>query len=143
MTAPLLYLVIPMQEILVEKVSLSDMKQQDCLLTRWLPITNTLFLIDTIYSNIFRPNYLRNEKYYLNSFLRFLNLDSIFKIFEWKVTLIADVFFNLRTLKDVVRYMPKKSRFTGPFHNWHGKWAETLLKSELQHFYHIYWSVWR
>ena len=32
-----------------------------------------------------------------------------------KMTLIADVFFNLRTLKDVIRQMSKKSRFRGPF----------------------------
>ena len=38
--------------------------------------------------------------------------------------------------------MPKKSCFRGPFHKWHGKRAETLLKSERQHLYHIYLSLW-
>ena len=48
-------------------------------------------------------------------FLHFLNLDSILKIFKRQVTLIADVFLNLRTKRDVVRQMSKKSCFRGPF----------------------------
>ena len=39
--------------------------------------------------------------------------------------------------------MSKKSRFRGPFEKWHGKRAETLLKSDRQHLYHTYWSLWR
>ena len=46
-------------------------------------------------------------------FLNFL-LDSILNIFEKNMTLRADVFLNLRTTKDVVREMSKKSRFRGP-----------------------------
>ena len=59
------------------------------------------------------------------------------------MTLIADVFLNLRTPKYVVREMFKKSCFRGPFDKWHGKRAETLLKSNWQHLYYIYWSLWR
>ena len=33
--------------------------------------------------------------------------------------------------------MSKKFRFRGPFHKSHGKRAETLLKAEQQHLYHI------
>ena len=39
--------------------------------------------------------------------------------------------------------MCKKFHFRGPFDKWHGKRARTLLKSEPQHLYHIYWSLWR
>ena len=39
--------------------------------------------------------------------------------------------------------MPKKSRFRWSCDKWHGKQAEKLLKSERQHLYHIYWSLWR
>ena len=39
--------------------------------------------------------------------------------------------------------MPKKSRFTGPFHKSHGERAETLWKAAQQHLYHIYFSLWR
>ena len=66
-------------------------------------MASILFLIETIYSNIFRCNYLRSEKYCLNFFLHFLNLDLIANIFWKKMTLIADVFLNSRTAKNVAR----------------------------------------
>ena len=53
------------------------------------------------------------------------------------MTLIADLFPKLRTPKNVLRYMSKKSRFKGPFHKQHGKRIQTLLRSEPQHRYHI------
>ena len=37
--------------------------------------------------------------------------------------------------------MSKESRFRRPFNKSHGKRVETLLKSEGQHLYHIYWSI--
>ena len=37
--------------------------------------------------------------------------------------------------------MSKESRFRRPFNKSHGKRVETLLKSERQHLYHIYWSI--
>ena len=51
--------------------------------------------------------------------------------------LIADVFPKLRTPKNVVRYMSKKSRFRGFFDRQHGKRAKTLLQSERYDHYHI------
>ena len=48
------------------------------------------------------------------------------------MTLIAHVFAKLSTRKNVVRLMFKKSLFSGPFDKQHGKWDETLLKSERQ-----------
>ena len=59
------------------------------------------------------------------------------------MTLIADVFPKLRTQKNLVRSMPKKSSFKGSFGKQHGKRAQTLLKFAWQHLYHIYWSLWR
>ena len=106
-------------------------------------MTSILFLIEAIYCNIFRCIYRRNEKYFLKFFSHFPNLESISNIFKKKMTLIADVFLNLRTPKYVVREMFKKSCFRGPFDKWHGKRAETLLKSNWQHLYYIYWSLWR
>ena len=43
------------------------------------------------------------------------------------MTFIADLFPKLRTPKNVVRYLSKKSRFKGPFDMQHGKWVETLF----------------
>ena len=53
------------------------------------------------------------------------------------MTLIADLFPKLRTPKNVVRNLSKKSRFKGPFDWQHGKRFPTLLRSEPQHLYHI------
>ena len=53
------------------------------------------------------------------------------------MTLIADLFPDLRTLKNVLRYMSKMSRFKGPLDRQHGKRVQTLLRSEPQHRYYI------
>ena len=67
-------------------------------------MTSIPFLIETIYRNIFRYNYLRNEKYFLNFFFSFFKFRSNFlNIFYKKMTIIADVFLNLRTRKEVVK----------------------------------------
>ena len=57
----------------------------------------------------------KKQKLFSNFLLHFPNLDSILNFFKKKTTLIADVFFKLRTPKDVVRSMSKKSPFRGPF----------------------------
>ena len=44
----------------------------------------------------------QKQKIFSDSFWNFVNLDSILKIFKNNLNLIADVFSNLRTLKDVV-----------------------------------------
>ena len=59
-------------------------------------------------------------------------------IFKKKMTLIADVFPKLRTPKNMIRSMPKKSRFRVSVEKQHAKCALTLFKLEGHHFYHIY-----
>ena len=49
------------------------------------------------------------------------------------MTLLADVFPKLRTLKILIRSMSEKSIFRGPFHREHVKQEQTLLESERQH----------
>ena len=72
---------------------------------------NTL-TADGKYSVLNRDNLLQDVQMQLSQkrktfsprfFLHFRNLDSISNIFEKKMTLIADVFLNLRTAKNVVR----------------------------------------
>ena len=53
------------------------------------------------------------------------------------MTLIADLFPKLRTPKNVLIYMSKKSRFKGPLDRQHGKGVQTLLRSEPPNRYHI------
>ena len=43
------------------------------------------------------------------------------------MTVRADLFPKLRTPKNVVTYMSKKSRFKGPFETQHGKRFQILL----------------
>ena len=64
-------------------------------------------------------------------------------IFKKKMTLIAEVFPKLRTPKNMVTSMSKKSCFNGSFEKQHGKGAQTLLKGQRQLLYDIYWSLWR
>ena len=53
------------------------------------------------------------------------------------MTLIADLFPKLPTPKNLVTYVSKKSSFKGPFDRQHGKRAQTMLRSDPQHHYHI------
>ena len=67
-------------------------------------MASILLLNEAISCDIFRGDYRRNEKHFLNCFfMHFRNLDSILNIFKKKMTLIAEVFLKLRTLKNVVR----------------------------------------
>ena len=83
----------------------------------------------------------RKQKSFSHFFSTFLKSSLNFEHFSKKLTLIADVFPKLRTQKNVVRSMHKKSRFKGSFKKQHGKWPQTLLKCQGQLLYHIYWSV--
>ena len=100
-------------------------------------MTSILFLTENIWRNQFGSNYLKNQKIFVNYFLHFGNLHEILNICKKKMTFIADLFAKLRTPKNVVRYMSKKSRFKGLFDRQHGKRVQTLFRSEPQHRYHI------
>ena len=52
------------------------------------------------------------------------------------MTFKAELFPKLRSPKNVVRYMSKKSRFKGTFDRQQSKRVQTLLRSEPQHRYH-------
>ena len=58
-------------------------ESQDRFLTHWLVIKSIVFLIETIRSNIFRCNYLRNKKYFL-FFFCLLEIDIQFSTFSKK-----------------------------------------------------------
>ena len=64
-------------------------------------------------------------------------------IFKKKMTLIAEVFPKLRTPKNMVTSMYKKSRFKGFFGKQHGKRLQTLLKFAWQNLHHLHWLLWR
>ena len=52
----------------------SDLRFQNCLLTRWLRTTSILVVIGRIYRCQFKYNYLKNQKLFLNFLLHFCNL---------------------------------------------------------------------
>ena len=54
------------------------------------------------------------------------------------MTLITDIFAKLRTPKNVVKQLSKKSRVRGRFDKQHGKGDQTILKCERQQLYHIF-----
>ena len=62
-----------------------------------------LFLIERIYCNQFGRNYLKNKKLFLNFLLHFRNVHEILNIFKKKMTLIADLFPELRTPQNMAR----------------------------------------
>ena len=100
-------------------------------------MTSILFVTENIWRSQFGSNYLKNEKLFLNFFLHFRNLHEILNISNKKMSFIADLFAILRTQKNVVRYMSKKSRFKGPFDRQHGKRVQALLRSGSRDRYHI------
>ena len=79
----------------------------------------------------------QKQKDFSQFFLAFLKSTLNFEHLQKKDDLQADLFPKLRTPKNVVRYMSKKSRFKGPFDRQHSKRVQTLLRSEPQHRYHI------
>ena len=79
----------------------------------------------------------QKQKIFSRFFCVFSKSTLNFEHFEKRTTLIGHLYPKLRTLKNVVRYMAKKSRFTAPFDREHGKGAQTLSQSERQQRYHI------
>ena len=92
---------------------------------------NKYFLInrDTLTQPI-QMQLFQRRKTFSDFFSAFLKSILNFQSFQKKMTLRADVFPKLRTPKNVVRQLSKKSSFRGPLEKQHTKRAETLLKSE-------------
>ena len=84
------------------------------------------------------PTQLSQKQKAFSEFFRPFSKSTLnFEHLRKKITFIADLFPKLRTPKNLVRYMFKKSRFKGPFARQHGKRVQTLLRSEPQNRYHI------
>ena len=87
----------------------SKLKSQVCLFTHWLPMTSILFGIVTICSSLFKCNFLKNEKLFLNFLFLLWNLHQIFNIFKQKMIVIANVFPRLQTVKAWVDHSLKNA----------------------------------
>ena len=71
----------------------------------------------------------QKQKPFSQFFSAFLKSTLNFEHFETNMTLFAYVFRKLETSKDVVTQMSKKFRFRRLYSKQHGKWSQTLLKS--------------
>ena len=84
-----------------------------------------------------KRNYLRNEKFFLNFFLHFMNLHQILNILKKMMIFIANVFPKLQTAKMLLRPLSKKRRFRTSFDSELVKASEILAKSPREHFDHV------
>ena len=79
----------------------------------------------------------RKKKTFSPLFSSFLKSSLNSEHFQKKMTLMADVFPKLRTPKNMIRSMPKKSRLRASVEKQHGKCAKTLFKFLRQVLYDI------
>ena len=70
----------------------------------------------------------QKERFFSLFFSAFFKSPLNFEHFQKKMTLIAYVFPKLPTTKNVLRQMPKSSRFREPLDRRHGKRAEALIQ---------------
>ena len=70
----------------------------------------------------------QKEKIFSEFFSAFFESALNFEHFQKKMTLIAYAFPKLTTTKNVLRQMPKSSRFREPLDKRHGKRAEALIQ---------------
>ena len=75
-------------------------------------MTSILFLTQAIHCKM---QFSMKRKTFSESFFAFSEFIFNFKHFQKKMTLIAHAFLKLRSPKNVVRYISKKSYFRGPF----------------------------
>ena len=70
-------------------------------LTRWLPTTSILVVIERIYGYQFKLNYLKNQKIFAAFFCSF-RVYIKFPMFWKKMSLIGQIFLKLLTPKNVL-----------------------------------------
>ena len=117
-----------------------SLKSSGCFLTHWQPMESTLFWSVSISRSLFKPNDLKNQKFFLSFLFHLWNLHQILNVFKKKIV-IAQVFPKLQTVKNMVRPFSKKRAFRTSFDSQHVKGSQTLLKSAWDYFYHIFPSL--
>ena len=80
----------------------SDLRFQDCLLTRSLPTTSILVVIGRIYRYQFKLNYLKNHRLFALYFFTWLGSTRNFKCSETRMSLIGQVFLDRFSMKYVL-----------------------------------------
>ena len=80
-------------------------------------------------STSIQMQFFLNPKTFSDSFALFLQSKSNFKHFEKKMIIIATLFRQLQTVKDLVRPLSEKHRFKALFDSQPAKGSQTLVKS--------------
>ena len=84
----------------------------------------------------------KTRNFFLIFLLHFCNLHQFLNIFKKKMIVIATLFRKSQTVKDLVRPLSKKHCFRTLLDSQHVKGSQTLVKSPLEHFHHIFSSLW-
>ena len=113
------------------------------MLRHGLPITSILFRIVRIIRWLFKSSYLKNKKHFLGFLFHLWNLHQISKIFKKKKIVIANVFPKLATVQGLVTPLINQRCLRTSFDSEQVKQIQTLVKSSWEHFYHIFWSLWK
>ena len=100
------------------------------------------FKIVRICYSQFKWIYLENQKLFLNFLFHFWNLHQILKFLKKRMIVIANVFPKLQTVKVFPRPLWKKRCFRRRFDSPHVKAFQKLVKSQWEHFYHIFSLFW-
>ena len=107
-----------------------------------------VFKMVRICNSNFKYNYLKDEKLFVIFFFFFFffwNLHQILNRLNKMTIVLANVFPKLQTVKNLVRLLSKKRRFTTRFDSQHVKGSQMLAKSPWQHIYHFFsiilWEV--
>ena len=93
----------------------SDLRFQDCLITRWLDAVNILVVISRIYRYHFKSNDLKNHKPFALFCWNIWNLHELSNVLQKKMSLIGQVFLKLLTSKYVLMKMHNRASFWKPF----------------------------
>ena len=89
----------------------------------------------------FKCNYLINEKILLHFLFHFWILQQISKTLKEKMTVIANVFPKLQTVKRFVRKLSQEHRFRTGFGSQYVKDSQMLAQFPWERFYHIFLSL--
>ena len=87
-----------------------------------------MFKVVRICNSQFKCIYLKKEKRFLNFLFDFWILHQIYKIFQEKMMVIANVFPKLQAVKNLGRTLSKKRRFRTRFDSEHVKASQMPAK---------------
>ena len=104
-----------------------------------------MFKVVRICNSQFKCIYLKKEKHFLNFLFDFWILHQIYKIFQEKMMVIANVFPKLQAVKNLGRTLSKKRRFRTRFDSEHVKAsqmpAKMFVEAPLSWFFIIFREV--